>query len=113
MTLKDAFSATYKSRPIIRPNDGFARALQDLERDIHNLSEPSLPIFWMSESYAYFMDFLELEQRFGWMKEVCRVREELERELEGREMRGGSRERQSLEVDDEEDGDDGFVEAVE
>ncbi|KAI8838951.1 hypothetical protein BC829DRAFT_404088, partial [Chytridium lagenaria] len=51
------------SRPIIRPNDGFARALQDLEKEIHGVTEPSVPLFWMSESYAYFMDYLEFKER--------------------------------------------------
>ncbi|ORY37477.1 phosphatases II, partial [Rhizoclosmatium globosum] len=35
LTLYEAWLLTYKARPIIRPNEGFARALQELEREIH------------------------------------------------------------------------------
>ncbi|KAJ3070630.1 hypothetical protein HDU98_006330, partial [Podochytrium sp. JEL0797] len=64
LTLYEAWLLTYKARPIIRPNEGFARALQDLEREIHpHLTEPTLPIFWMCDSYANFMEVLELRER--------------------------------------------------
>ncbi|KAJ3194347.1 hypothetical protein HDU67_004778 [Dinochytrium kinnereticum] len=63
LTLFEAWCLAYKSRPIIRPNDGFARALQDLEKEVHGLTETTVPLFWMSESYAYFMDYLEFRER--------------------------------------------------
>ncbi|KAI9334409.1 protein-tyrosine phosphatase-like protein [Obelidium mucronatum] len=64
LTLYEAWLLTYKARPIIRPNEGFARALQELEREIHpHLTEPTLPIFWMCDSYANFMELLELRER--------------------------------------------------
>ncbi|KAJ3023376.1 UNVERIFIED_CONTAM: hypothetical protein HDU68_008642 [Siphonaria sp. JEL0065] len=64
LTLYEAWLVTYKARPIIRPNEGFARALQELEREIHpHLTETTLPIFWMCDSYANFMEFLELRER--------------------------------------------------
>jgi protein-tyrosine phosphatase len=67
-TLYDAFLMTYKERPIIRPNDGFARALQKLEMDIHGVPEPTLSIFWMSESYGFFIEYLEVKQMLDKLK---------------------------------------------
>ncbi|KAJ3400596.1 dual specificity phosphatase 19 [Chytridiales sp. JEL 0842] len=68
MTLFDAFVMTYKQRPIIRPNRGFAQALQELEKEVHGFLEPTMSLFWMSESYVHFMDYLELQQRLESMQ---------------------------------------------
>ncbi|KAJ3096747.1 Dual specificity protein phosphatase 10 [Phlyctochytrium planicorne] len=70
LTLYEAWNLTYKSRPIIRPNDGFSRALQDLEREIHGFEKPTLPLYWMSESYAYYMEYLEMKERLEYHGEV-------------------------------------------
>ncbi|KAJ3319910.1 Dual specificity protein phosphatase 10 [Boothiomyces sp. JEL0866] len=59
MSLYDAWNHTYKLRPIIRPNVGFSKALQSIEK------ETSLSLFWMSESYFYYIDYLEFMYRFA------------------------------------------------
>ncbi|KAJ3116958.1 hypothetical protein HDU96_008248 [Phlyctochytrium bullatum] len=63
LTLHEAWTTAYAARPIVRPNEGFARALQELEREVWGFEEASVPVFWMAESYAYFMDVLEMRER--------------------------------------------------
>ncbi|KAI8609366.1 protein-tyrosine phosphatase-like protein, partial [Chytriomyces sp. MP71] len=64
LTLYESWLLTYKARPIIRPNEGFARALQELEREMHpHLANSTLPLFWMCDSYANFLEFLEVRER--------------------------------------------------
>ncbi|TPX34751.1 hypothetical protein SmJEL517_g02778 [Synchytrium microbalum] len=59
MSLYDAWNLVYIIRPIVRPNDGFARALQEYEVELLGKPTSSLPIFWMSESYSYYLEYLE------------------------------------------------------
>ncbi|KAJ3228790.1 hypothetical protein HDU81_005884 [Chytriomyces hyalinus] len=63
-TLYESWLLTYKARPIIRPNEGFSRALQELEYEMHpHLKESTMPIFWMSDSYTNFLEILEVQER--------------------------------------------------
>ncbi|KAI8893935.1 protein-tyrosine phosphatase-like protein [Globomyces pollinis-pini] len=64
MSLYDAWNQSYKIRPIIRPNRGFAMALKEYEM-IHLQSESLLPLFWVSESYFHYMDYLEFMYRYS------------------------------------------------
>jgi hypothetical protein len=75
MELYHAWNVVYKARPIIRPNIGFAAALQQYERQNRSeidigaskgcLDTPpsSLSLFWMSESYFYYLDYIEFMYR--------------------------------------------------
>ncbi|KAI8923876.1 hypothetical protein BC831DRAFT_468572 [Entophlyctis helioformis] len=63
MTLHDAWNATYKIRPIIRPNPGFARALQEYEMEHFETTEPTMSIFWMSDSYLYYIEYVDFMYR--------------------------------------------------
>lgn len=63
ISLYDAWNTTYVARPIVRPNIGFARALQDLEKSLFNVKNPSLSVFWMSESYNFYLDYVEWKYR--------------------------------------------------
>ncbi|KAL7749651.1 RNA recognition motif-containing protein [Sorochytrium milnesiophthora] len=59
MTLAEAFDLTFKKRPIIRPNEGFGRKLQQLEQQIFGLSTSTMPLCWMSFDYGYYREYLE------------------------------------------------------
>jgi hypothetical protein len=65
MGLYHAWNIVYKARPIIRPNIGFAKALQEFERlQQQNVTKKSsLDVFWMSESYFYYLDYIEFMYR--------------------------------------------------
>ncbi|TPX50436.1 hypothetical protein SeMB42_g02233 [Synchytrium endobioticum] len=67
MTLYDAWNLVYIVRPIVRPNDGFARALQEYEKELRGVEAATLPIFWMSESYSYYLEYLEWYARMYYM----------------------------------------------
>ncbi|KAI8810848.1 hypothetical protein BJ742DRAFT_160920 [Cladochytrium replicatum] len=114
MSLKDAWEVTYRSRPIVRPNEGFAKMLVQMEKEARadrrkreeggledvgaavqgveedegegvsaslpstsDMSteaeaedlegEGSMPVFWMSESYGYYLDYLEFRSRLSWL----------------------------------------------
>ncbi|KAJ3051989.1 hypothetical protein HK097_006999 [Rhizophlyctis rosea] len=63
VSLYDAWNIAYKSRPIIRPNTGFAMALQSLEKSLFNITTPTMPIYWMSDSYVNYLNYLEWKGR--------------------------------------------------
>ncbi|KAJ3044427.1 hypothetical protein HDV00_002319 [Rhizophlyctis rosea] len=66
MRLFEAWNVAYRSRPIIRPNAGFAHALQSLEKSLFQLQTSTMPVYWMSDSYVNYLSYLE------WMGRVER-----------------------------------------
>lgn len=60
---RNYFVLCLQSRPIIRPNTGFAMALQSLEKSLFNIATPTMPIYWMSDSYVNYLNYLEWKGR--------------------------------------------------
>lgn len=65
MKLIDAWNETYKIRPIIRPNSGFARALQFYEQEHFGVTESTMDVYWMSESYLYYIEYVDVMYRIS------------------------------------------------
>eukprot|EP00834_Sanchytrium_tribonematis_P006146 NODE_427_length_7663_cov_0.258461.p3 type:complete len:328 gc:universal NODE_427_length_7663_cov_0.258461:3463-2480(-) len=60
-SLKDAFEHTFKKRPIIRPNEGFAQTLIKKEMELFNKN--TLDVCWMSYDYNIYREYLEFQMR--------------------------------------------------
>ncbi|KAJ3371536.1 hypothetical protein GGF31_003145 [Allomyces arbusculus] len=58
-TLAQAYHATFRSRPVIQPNEGFSKKLQKLEKELRGTRYPSLVYGWMSPNNTNFRDFIE------------------------------------------------------
>ncbi|KAH6567481.1 hypothetical protein BASA62_006111 [Batrachochytrium salamandrivorans] len=71
MPLDVAWNTAYKIRPIIRPNSGFAEALQQYEMEQLCVSKSSMPIFWMSDSYLYYIDYIDMMYRLAGLDRTC------------------------------------------
>jgi hypothetical protein len=65
MSLYDAWNTTYKIRPIIRPNHGFASALQSFEKAVFGVTKPSLSIYWISDSYLNYIEYIDIMYRLA------------------------------------------------
>ncbi|KAI9219908.1 protein-tyrosine phosphatase-like protein [Blastocladiella britannica] len=59
-TLLQAFDLTYRRRPIVQPNEGFARRLQAYEMSISGKPFPSVAHGWLSTSSANYREYLEV-----------------------------------------------------
>jgi hypothetical protein len=70
MSLYDAWCSTFKIRPIIRPNDGFAIALQEYEKILFNLDEPTMPVVGMSNSYLFSIEYFDFVSRLEEMHKI-------------------------------------------
>ncbi|KAJ3358709.1 hypothetical protein GGF32_010049 [Allomyces javanicus] len=58
-TLAQAYHTTFRSRPVIQPNEGFSKKLQKLEKELRGTRYPSLVYGWMSPNNTNFRDFIE------------------------------------------------------
>jgi hypothetical protein len=58
MSLHDAFLKSFLSRPIVRPNAGFAKQLMELEHE--KKGRNSMSLYWMSVSFKHFLNYLQL-----------------------------------------------------
>ncbi|KNE54654.1 hypothetical protein AMAG_00614 [Allomyces macrogynus ATCC 38327] len=58
-TLAQAYHTTFRSRPVIQPNEGFSKKLQKLEKELRGSRYPSLVYGWMSPNNTNFRDFIE------------------------------------------------------
>jgi len=70
MSLYDAWCSTFKIRPIIRPNDGFAIALQEYEKILFNREEPTMPVVGMSNSYLFSIEYFDFVSRLEEMHKL-------------------------------------------
>lgn len=70
MSLYDAWCSTFKIRPIIRPNDGFAIALQEYEKMLFNCNEPTMPVVGMSNSYLFSIEYFDFVSRLEEMHKL-------------------------------------------
>jgi protein-tyrosine phosphatase len=70
MSLYDAWCSTFKIRPIIRPNDGFAIALQEYEKILFNVDEPTMPVVGMSNSYLFSIEYFDFVSRLEEMHKL-------------------------------------------
>ncbi|ORX56463.1 hypothetical protein BCR36DRAFT_580767 [Piromyces finnis] len=70
MSLYDAWCSTFKIRPIIRPNDGFAIALQEYEKMLFGYSKPSIPVVGMSNSYLFSIEYFDFVSRLEEMHKL-------------------------------------------
>ncbi|ORZ33462.1 hypothetical protein BCR44DRAFT_1197885 [Catenaria anguillulae PL171] len=57
--LAEAFDLVFRARPIIRPNEGFGRKLQQAERALFGLEQSTMPLCWMSYDYQWYREYLE------------------------------------------------------
>eukprot|EP00835_Amoeboradix_gromovi_P006418 NODE_750_length_4577_cov_0.299687.p1 type:complete len:334 gc:universal NODE_750_length_4577_cov_0.299687:2829-1828(-) len=65
-TLKDAFDHTFKQRPIVRPNEGFAMTLQKYELLLSkDIDTPTLDVCFMSYDYNIYREYLEFKMRMN------------------------------------------------
>ena len=63
-TLKDAFDHCFSKRPIVRPNEGFAKTLQSYEKVLRSdLKQPSIDLCYMSYDYNIYREYLEFKIR--------------------------------------------------
>ncbi|KAL2911491.1 Dual specificity protein phosphatase 10 [Polyrhizophydium stewartii] len=68
MSLYDAWNTTYKIRPIIRPNEGFAKALQDYEIEHFGQPNATMSVFWMSDSYLFYINYVDFMYRLAGLR---------------------------------------------
>ena len=65
-SLKDAFDVCFKKRPIVRPNEGFAKTLQEFEvRMNKTLKQPTIDVCYMSYDYNIYREYLEFKMRMN------------------------------------------------
>ncbi|KAJ3126882.1 hypothetical protein HK098_007016 [Nowakowskiella sp. JEL0407] len=66
LSLYDAWNMVFIRRPIVRPNEGFAEELRQLEESLATedfSTRKEVPTYWMSSNYAFWMDYLEWRAR--------------------------------------------------
>ncbi|KAI9184304.1 Dual specificity protein phosphatase 14 [Blastocladiella emersonii ATCC 22665] len=71
-TLLQAFDAVYRRRPVIQPNEGFARKLQRYEMHLRGTQYPSIAYGWLSASNAGYRDYIEFCENYdSWQLKIA------------------------------------------